>query len=144
MTGFWYLATPYSKYRAGTEAAYRDACALAAHLFRAGVQVYSPIAHTHAIAEIGGLAGHFERWAAFDEAMIRASDGLIVAATMDGWRESAGIAAEIAICERLRKPVHYYTGATLNIATAQSSGSRSEVPNTDVTDQSGASVEAQR
>lgn len=103
---FWYLASPYSRYPAGTEAAYRDVCALAARLFKAGVLVYSPIAHTHAIATIGGLDGHFEQWKGFDEALIAASCGMIIA-TMDGWRESAGIAAEIAICKRLQKPIRY-------------------------------------
>lgn len=112
MTGFWYLATPYSKYPLGTMLAHQHACELAARLFRAGINVYSPIAHTHALAEIGGLDGHFDQWAAFDEALIAASDGLIVA-MMRGWRESAGIAAEIAICTRLDKPVRYME-TTLN------------------------------
>lgn len=103
---FWYLASPYSKYPLGTEAAYRDVCALAARLFKAGIPVYSPIAHTHAIAVIGGLDGHFEQWKRFDEAMIAASCGVIVA-MLEGWRESAGIAAEIAICKRQRKPTRY-------------------------------------
>lgn len=81
-------------------------CQIAAALFRAGVVVYSPIAHTHAIAKTGGLELGFEQWAAFDEAMIAASDGMIVV-KMDGWQDSAGIAAEIVICKRLGKPVQY-------------------------------------
>ncbi len=106
MTGFYYLATPYSRYERGTEAAFQDAIAAAVICIRAGIQVFSPIAHTHPIAVHGGLAGHFEMWASLDEAMIRASDGMIVV-RMDGWDRSEGIAAEIAICERLRKPVLY-------------------------------------
>lgn len=103
---FWYLASPYSKHPAGVDAAHAEACAIAAGLFRSGVQVFSPIAHTHAIAQTGGLGLGFDQWAAFDEAMIAASVGMIVA-KMEGWRDSAGIAAEIAICKRLGKPVQY-------------------------------------
>lgn len=102
----WYLASPYSKYPAGPDAAHADVCRLAADLFKAGHIVYSPIAHTHVIATIGGLELGFEQWARFDEAMIAASAGMIVA-MMDGWGESDGIKAEIAICERLGKPIRY-------------------------------------
>jgi hypothetical protein len=106
MSGYWYLASPYSRYPAGPDAAYAEVCKIAADLFKGGALVYSPIAHTHAIAKIGGLDLGFKQWAAFDEAMIAGSDGMIVA-EMDGWRDSAGIAAEIAICKRLGKPVTY-------------------------------------
>lgn len=104
MSGFLYLATPYSKYPGGVDAAHTEACRIAAEMFREGRLVYSPIAHTHAIEKIGGLGVGFEHWAAFDEAMIAAADGMVVA-KMDGWRDSAGIMAKIAICRRLGKPV---------------------------------------
>ena len=42
-----YLATPYSKYPAGLQQAFVDAAKLAALLLRSGMNVYSPIAHTH-------------------------------------------------------------------------------------------------
>jgi hypothetical protein len=105
-SGWKYLATPYSKHPAGVDAAHAEACAIAARLFKMGMLVYSPIAHTHAIAKTGGLDLGFEQWAAFDEAMIAASDGMVVA-MMDGWQDSTGIAAEIVICKRLGKPVQY-------------------------------------
>jgi hypothetical protein len=38
--GFFYLATPYSLYPQGHEAAWRDACALSARLIRAGLTVF--------------------------------------------------------------------------------------------------------
>lgn len=111
---FWYLASPYSKYPAGTEAACREVCVLAARLFRAGVLVYSPIAHTHAIAAAGGLGLGFEQWQAFDEALIEASHGVLVA-TMPGWCESAGVTAEIVIAHRLGKPVRYIDSNNLDV-----------------------------
>ena len=44
---FWYLASPYSKYPEGTQAAFEMACWQAGLLIRAGVPVFSPIAHSH-------------------------------------------------------------------------------------------------
>lgn len=121
MSGFYYLASPYSKYPGGPEAACADVSVLAARLFKAGVLVFSPIAHTHAIATLGGLAGHFDQWADFDEAMLLASRGMLIA-TMAGWRESAGIAAEIKICERIGKPVSYISTDLDFITEAQAVG----------------------
>ena len=93
--GVCYLATPYSRYPAGIEAAYRDACVLAAKLIRAGVSVYSPIAHSHGIAlhgKIDPLDQGF--WYGFDRSMMHVCRTLIVA-HMEGWESSSGIAEEI-------------------------------------------------
>ena len=48
-----YLATPYSKFPGGIQAAFIDAACIAARLLRAGVKVYSPITHTHPIGRVG-------------------------------------------------------------------------------------------
>src|ERR1700686_5471517 len=45
-----YLATPYTQYRDGIEAAFVQAASLAGRLLQARSFVYSPIAHTHPIA----------------------------------------------------------------------------------------------
>ena len=103
---FWYLATPYSRYAAGIEHAWRDACTQAMILARAGVPVYSPIAYTHGLAL--SPAGHDpldgEFWLRFDAPMIRAAMGLIVC-RLPGWNESAGIAREIEAFARAAKPI---------------------------------------
>ncbi len=104
--GFRYLATPYSRYPRGKDAAFQDAVAAAVICFRAGIDVYSPIAHTHPIALHGGLEGSFARWQEFDRTMIAASRGMIVV-KMDGWQESTGILAEIEMCREMGKPVDY-------------------------------------
>ena len=106
MSGFWYLATPYSKHPRGIEAAYNEAVAAAVICIHAGVMVFSPIAHTHAIATVGELPGHYEQWSQLDEAMISAAVGVIVV-QMDGWEQSSGIAAEVELAERIGKPVLY-------------------------------------
>jgi uncharacterized protein (UPF0335 family) len=48
---FLYIATPYSKFAAGTEEAFKMACRVAGSLIDSGVAVFSPIAHSHPIAE---------------------------------------------------------------------------------------------
>lgn len=100
-----YLATPYSKYKPGIEQAFIDAAKLAALLMRAGVNVYSPITHTHPIA-IHGQIDPFDHaiWMPFDEAMMTAADVLLVA-HMQGWQESFGIAHEIKFFEDAGKPI---------------------------------------
>jgi hypothetical protein len=106
---FHYLASPYSAHPDGMEHAYRDACAAAALLIRAGVPVFSPIAHSHGIAEIGGIdpASH-AIWLPADAPMMRAAMGLIVL-QLPGWDMSIGVAAEIAEFRLAGKPVRYMT-----------------------------------
>lgn len=104
--GLAYLATPYSKYPGGIEAAWVDACALAARLLVAGLGVYSPIAHTHPLAIHGGLDPlDHDIWLPFDEAMMAKADELIVA-HMATWETSRGIAHEVAVFEAAGKPVY--------------------------------------
>jgi hypothetical protein len=100
-----YLATPYSKWKLGLEAAFIEASKLAARLLVSGIKVYSPIAHTHPLAYYGALdLLDLSIWLPFDEAMMERADVLIVA-HMDGWQESKGIAHEIVFFEREGKPI---------------------------------------
>ena len=106
--GFFYLASPYSNYALGKDAAFNHVCEDAALLFAHGISVFCPIAHTHPIAEIGHLAGGYETWQHFDEAMMDASRGCIVC-MLPGWDTSVGVTAEIAFFDKLHKPVIYMT-----------------------------------
>lgn len=100
-----YLASPYSKFHLGLEAAFIEASQIAAKLLASGVKVYSPIAHTHPIAFYGGLdLLNLNIWLPFDEAMMERADILIVA-HMRGWSESTGVKHEIAFFEREKKPI---------------------------------------
>ena len=105
-----YLATPYSKYPGGLEAAHRDACLAAASLLRAGVNIYSPIAHTHAIAMIGGFdpttPENHAALLAYDEVMLDRCDELIVV-MMPGWERSKGIEHEVRYFTLADKPIRY-------------------------------------
>lgn len=105
MTCFWYLATPYTRFPGGPQAAYYAALEQTAILVKAGHVVFSPIVHCHPLVESGFLSdGAFEAWEKFDHAMIAASAGVIVC-KLPTWNESRGIRAEIDICSKIGKPV---------------------------------------
>ncbi len=73
---------------------------------REGRHVYSPIAHTHPIAIMGGLPLGWDYWEPFDRKMIAACDELWVL-QIDGWDRSLGIAAEVQIATELGKTIRY-------------------------------------
>ena len=103
--GYWYLATPYSKYPAGLEAAYQEACRAAAWLIRSGVRVFSPIAHTHGVAIHGDLDPLDHKiWLPADRPLMDDACGLIVA-MLEGWAESYGIQQEILEFTAAQKPI---------------------------------------
>ena len=111
-----YLATPYTGYGAGINAAFEDAAALAAQLMVAGVNVYSPIAHTHPLAIHGKLDPlDHSIWIPFDEVMMAKADTLIVA-HMDGWEFSIGIAHEVGVFEKAGKPIFDLWPETMKMA----------------------------
>jgi len=100
-----YLATPYSRYPFGRIRAFIDATKLAARLIHAGMNVYSPIAHGHSIAYLGGLYPRDHAlWLALDMEILRRCDVLAVA-HMTGWEESYGIGEEIKFFEAAQRPV---------------------------------------
>lgn len=100
-----YFATPYAKYPGGMDRAFIDTCRVTARLLLAGINVYSPIAHSHSLAVYGGLAGGDHAfWLPYDELMMSRCDTLIIA-HMDGWRESKGIAHEVEFFKRAGKPI---------------------------------------
>jgi hypothetical protein len=103
--GFWYLASPYSAYPGGTEAAVDDVAYIAARLLALGVPFYCPVAETHTIAATGIIdhLGH-EEWMAHDIPILAAARGVLVAG-MDGWEYSRGVTEEIEIAREAGKPV---------------------------------------
>lgn len=102
-----YLASPYSHPDPKVQhQRFLKVCAIAGGLMAKGEIVFSPIAHSHSIACQSELPGNWEFWETFDlEFIIRSSK--VVVAMMDGWRESKGVAAEIAIAAELDIPVEY-------------------------------------
>ncbi|MFA4945164.1 MAG: DUF1937 family protein [Lentisphaeria bacterium] len=105
-----YLASPYSDPDpAVREARFHAACHAASILMARGILVYSPIAHTHPIAQSGELPKGWEFWERYDRRMLAACDSLTVLC-IPGWRESVGVQAEIAIAIEMGLPVRYVDG----------------------------------
>lgn len=105
MTKLHYLATPYAAHGSGRIAAFYEACDLASRLLAAGVMVFSPIAHGHAIADYATKNPFGEaEWRTFDLLFAPFCDSLIVG-HLDGWERSEGIASEIERFARDRKPI---------------------------------------
>ena len=103
-----YLASPYSDPDWRLERTrFYAVCDAAVKMVAAGLRVYSPIAHTHPIAERAGLRGialpkGYEFWREFDERMIRACDELWVL-KLEGWEKSQGTLKELAFAHKLGK-----------------------------------------
>ena len=104
--GLVYLASPYSDPSPEVrEHRFKEACKAAAMLMSHGINIFSPIAHTHPIAEFG-LPKDWEFWEAFDRLYLEASKGMIVL-NLPGYLESKGVQAEIGIMKEMGKPVWY-------------------------------------
>jgi glyoxylate carboligase len=102
---FWYLATPYTKYPDGMGAAFVMACEQAALLVKAGIDVYSPIAHWHPIAVRGGIdKTDHEFWMRANKPMIALATGIVMVRA-SGWQSSAGMAYEVSIFSMSEKPI---------------------------------------
>lgn len=106
-TGFFYLATPYTLYPGGIEAAFDMACLAAARFIMAGVPVFSPIAHSHPVARRGGLDPlDHSLWLAIDRSMMNGACGLIVWQEIS-WERSYGVRKEIEHFNLQKKPVFH-------------------------------------
>jgi nucleoside 2-deoxyribosyltransferase len=101
-----YLASPYSSDDPTIrQQRFEAACRAAAELMRQGKTVFSPIAHSHAICAYG-LPLDWRFWERHDRRYLEACDEVAVL-MLDGWRESVGVQAEIAIARELGKPVTF-------------------------------------
>ncbi len=79
-------------------------CVVAGILMKARYKVFSPIAHTYPIAQRYDLPHGFEFYRDYDFLMLSKCDHMVIL-TLDGWRESRGITAEIKEARRLEIPI---------------------------------------
>ena len=99
-----YLCSPYtSDDPAVRQQRFEAACRAAAAMIRQGQTVFSPIAHSHAICAFG-VPLDWRFWSRHDRRHLETCDEVVVL-MLDGWRESVGVQAEIAIARKLDKPV---------------------------------------
>ena len=106
-----YLASSYSHPDpAVRQARYEEVTRVAADIIVSSngqTMPFAPITHSHPLFVLRPETGaDFSKWQEFDEWMIRNCDELWVL-TVDGWRESAGVQAEIRYANGIWKPVKY-------------------------------------
>ena len=110
-----YLAAPYTSPDPEVS---RDrveiASIIAASLMREGYTTFSPITHGHNIADHlpAKLAASHEFWMHQCLPILANCDWLIIV-PLEGWRESKGIAEEIAFAQASRKPIFLYQSAAI-------------------------------
>jgi hypothetical protein len=110
-----YIASPYSHPDpAVRRLRFEQACRYAGRLLVQGITAFSPIAHSHPIAELCDLPKGFEFWRKFDHSFLSSCDAMHVL-QLDGWQDSAGILAEIEIAESLGIVVSMIDGAALEL-----------------------------
>lgn len=120
--GLAYLASPYSLFEGGIDAAHSAVCKIAAHLIMGGAAIYCPIAASHEIARIGNLDPlDHKLWMPFNQKFMIVCDTLIVA-NMEGWRDSYGIGEEVKFFTAAGKPIYDLDPPTLLMMRRKTSG----------------------
>jgi hypothetical protein len=105
-----YLSAPYSHADdAVCERRFWEISWVAAQLMRKGIKVFSPISHTHPIAQAGGLPGDWNFWREYDLSMLRRCKRMVVLMA-EGWKKSKGLQAEIKFAGEMGIPVDYFKG----------------------------------
>ena len=100
-----YLAIPYNDSKDGIRwERFKKANEVAAALMRRGHCVFSPISHSHPIAEQCDLPKGYDFWRSWNKPFVEWCDELHVV-TIDGWKESTGVQDEIRMAEEMGKKV---------------------------------------
>lgn len=109
---YFYVATPYTKFPGGLDAAHILACRLTGELIKLGLPCYSPIAYTHPIALYADMdkVDH-DLWVRVDKPLLDGASAMIVIQA-ESWDESRGIRHEIETFAQAGKPIIYWDPAT--------------------------------
>ena len=116
--GLLYVATPFTLYEAGLNAAFIDACRLMADLARLKVfNAISPIVEAYPISYHGNLDPlDLDIWKPFCAARMAKSDALVVG-MLKGWERSSGTLHEIQTFIRADKPFYFLDPVRLYLET---------------------------
>ena len=99
-----YVACPYSHQSEDVMVERFEAVnRFCAELMREGLLVFSPISHTHPIAQYG-LPKGWDFWHKYDQVYLDVCDGIIVLRLV-GYKESVGVTAEANEMFRQGKPI---------------------------------------
>lgn len=101
---FWYLATPYRRYPGGLELATIAAAKYGAELLDRGVNIYSPIVHSHELAKFSKVDPTSDVWLQRELPFMHQSRGLIIA-KLPTWDLSKGVRFERGWFEARRRPI---------------------------------------
>jgi hypothetical protein len=111
-----YLACPYSHPdRAVRLKRFWAANVVAGELIvNRGEHVFSPISHTHPIAEDGSLPLGWDFWAAYNRAVLSVCHKMYVL-RLPGWDVSRGVLAELSIAVEMGIPIEFLDGEGLEV-----------------------------
>jgi len=79
-----------------------------------GLMVYSPIVHSTPIAACGLDDMDHDFWMHVDRPYLEWCH-MVMVLTLDGWRDSRGVNAEIAVARSMGKPVSFISLAVLGV-----------------------------
>jgi hypothetical protein len=110
----WYIATPYSKFTAGIDAAYDEACKIRARFAEERIPAYCPVAELHGVARFVTQADPRDSqfWQTVCNPIMRLCYGMAYVA-LPGHAESDGMAAERAWFNSIGHPIVYLDPADL-------------------------------
>jgi len=106
---FVYLASPYTPHNGESiDERVTEACKAAASLMRSGLSVFSPIVHSHYVADHLTPEARLDHefWMRQDLAILKSASQLYVL-MLPGWRASKGVCREIAAARAVNIPVTY-------------------------------------
>lgn len=100
-----YLACPYSHPDESVRRMrHMIANQIASELHSQGKLVYSPLTHNIPLIQLSNKPIGWEFWGKFDKTMLMKCNKLLVV-TLEGWKESKGVLAEIDFAKQLNLPI---------------------------------------
>ena len=110
-----YLACPYAHTDLSVMyARFKAASKVAAQMMAAGVVIFSPLTQNHTLAAFEDFPRDWEFWKRVDFPFLRMSKVLHVL-TLEGWKRSTGVAAEISYAKEEGMEVGYLNPADFGI-----------------------------
>jgi hypothetical protein len=105
--GLWYLASPYThREKEKRVQRFEQTTRAMKLLYEYGWIIFSPITHSHPLAELG-LGIDWKTWEVFDKSIMTTCKGIIVL-QLEGWEDSAGIRVEVDyMVEYKKRPALY-------------------------------------
>jgi len=103
-----YLACPYSDPEEAVRGRrFVQVSMCAAQLMQEGHNVFSPITHSHFIAQLGDLPQKWDFWRQIDFEYIERFAEEVWVLMLPGWEKSVGVRAETSYAEELGIPVKF-------------------------------------